>query len=73
MGRSGMKREGRSPLPKAGTRPSTEQLLHHERADALDPFSSNPSGRRGGIGFVIVAAVFVALVLFAIIGLIALD
>jgi hypothetical protein len=68
-----MKRKGRNHLPKAGTRPSTEQLLHHERADALHPFSSDPSRRRGGVGYVIVAAVLVAIVLFAIIGLIALD
>jgi len=71
MGRSGMKRKGRKHLPKAGTGPATEQLLHHERAGALHPFSSDPSGRRGGTAYGIIAVIVAAVVLIGIIGIIA--
>jgi hypothetical protein len=71
MGSSGMKRKGRKHLPKAGTRPSTEQLLHDERANALHPFSSDPWHRRGGIG--ITAIIVVAVVFIGVIGIIALT
>jgi hypothetical protein len=66
MGKSGMKRKGRSHLPKAGTRPANEQLLHHERAGAAHPFSSNPS-RRGGS---VVALAVGVIVVIGIIGII---
>jgi hypothetical protein len=65
MGKSGMKRKGRSHLPKAGTRPANEQLLHHERSGALHPFSSS---RRGGAG--IVAVVVAIAVVIGIVALI---
>lgn len=67
-----MKRKGRSHLPKAGTRPANEQLLHERRAHALNPFSGN-SSRRGGTGFAILSAVLAVAVVVAIIALIALD
>ena len=70
MGRSGMKRKGRKHLPKAGTRPATEQLLHHERAGALHPFSGDPSHRRGG-KYGVFAVIIAAVVLIGIIGIIA--
>jgi hypothetical protein len=72
MGKSGMKRKGRSHLPKAGTRPANEQLLHHERAGASHPFSSDPS-RRGGAGYGIMAVVVAVVVLIGIIALITLT
>jgi len=70
MGRSGMKRKGRKHLPKAGTRPANEQLLHDERAGALNPFSSDPT-RRGGSGYGIMAIIVMAVVLIGILGIIA--
>jgi hypothetical protein len=69
MGKSGMKRKGRSHLPKAGTRPANEQLLHHERAGAAHPFSSDPS-RRVGTSYSIVAVAVAILVVVGIIGII---
>ncbi len=69
MGRSGMKRKGRKHLPKAGTRPANEQLLHHERAGASHPFSSDPARRRG-TGYGIIAAVVAVVVVIGIIALI---
>lgn len=71
MGSSGMKRKGRSHLPKAGTRPANEQLLREERAHALHPFSSDPRRRGGGYG--IMAAVVAVVVVIGIIALIALT
>ena len=47
MGSSGMKRKGRSHLPKAGTRPANERELQARRAEALHPFSSDPWRRHG--------------------------
>jgi hypothetical protein len=68
MGSSGMKRKGRKHLPKAGTRPSTEQLLHDERAGALHPFSSDPSRRGPGYGVIaVVVAIVVAVGIIALI------
>jgi hypothetical protein len=66
MGKSGMKRKGRKHLPKAGTRPANEQLLHHERAGALHPFSS----RRGGTGYGLVAVIVAVVAVIGIIGII---
>lgn len=68
MGKSGMKRKGRSHLPKAGTRPANEQLLHHERAGALHPLS-DPS-RRGGAGYGLMAIAVAVIVVIGIIGII---
>jgi hypothetical protein len=59
MGRSGMKRKGRRHLPKAGTRPANEQLLHHERIGAAHPFSSDPSHRGGSVIAIAVAVIVV--------------
>ena len=70
MGSSGMKRKGRKHLPKAGTRPATEQLLHDERAGALHPFSAG-STRRRGTGYGIVAVVVAIVVAIGIVALIA--
>jgi hypothetical protein len=64
MGKSGMNRKGRSHLPKAGTRPANEQLLHHERAGAAHPFSSD---RRGGSVIAIAVAVIVVVGILGII------
>jgi len=67
-----MKRKGRSHLPKAGTRPANEQLLHDERAGALHPFSSDPWRPRGtGVG--LVAIIVIAIVILGIVGIIALT
>ena len=71
MGKSGMKRKGRSHLPKAGTRPANEQLRHRERDHALHPFSSG--GSRGGTGYAIGAAVVAVIAVIGIIALIALT
>lgn len=67
-----MKRKGRKHLPKAGTRPANAALIHERRAEAMHPFTSNPSSRRG-TGFAILAAVLAVVVVIAIIALIALD
>jgi hypothetical protein len=70
MGRAGMKRKGRSHLPKAGTRPARQRLAGERRREALHPFTSNPSGRRG-TGFAILSAVLAIAVTIGIIALIA--
>ena len=70
MGRSGMKRKGRKHLPKAGTRPANEQLLHDERAGALHPFSSDPY-RRSGPSSVVTAVIVGAVLLVVIFAFIA--
>jgi hypothetical protein len=69
MGSSGMKRKGRSHLPKVGTRPANERELHERRAEALHPFSSDPSRRRGA-GYGIMAMVVAVVVVVGIIALI---
>ena len=56
MGSSGMKRKGRTHLPKVGTRQAAEYELHDRRERALHPFSEDP-WRRGGTGSRIFAAV----------------
>ena len=70
MGSSGMKRKGRTHLPKVGTRPNNERQLHERRSEALHPFSSDPSRRRGA-GYGIIAIVVVAIVVIGIFTLIA--
>jgi hypothetical protein len=65
-----MKRKGRKHLPKAGTRPANEQLLHDERAGALHPFSSDPY-RRGGPGSMITAVLIGAVILVIVFAVIA--
>ena len=47
MGSAGMKRKGRRHLPKVGTRPANDYALHERRAEALHPFSTDPSRQRG--------------------------
>ena len=47
MGRSGMKRKGRTHLPKVGTRQANEYELQDRRARALHPFSEDPYVSRG--------------------------
>ena len=71
MGSSGMKRKGRTHLPKAGTRASDQQELHDRRERALHPFAEDP-WRRGisrgwitGIALGIVAVVgFIGWIIF---------
>ena len=46
MGSSGMKRKGRTHLPKVGTRQANEYELQDRRQRALHPFSEDPWGRR---------------------------
>jgi hypothetical protein len=70
MGSSGMKRKGRSHLPKVGTRPATEHELHDRRAEALNPFAGDPR-RRGGTAYQVTAIIVAAVVLIGIIALIA--
>jgi hypothetical protein len=48
MGSSGMKRRGRSHLPKVGTRQAAAHELHDRRERALHPFAEDPwTGRAG--------------------------
>jgi len=70
MGSSGMKRKGRSHLPKAGTRPDLEHELDARRTEALHPFSTDPWRRRGA-SFRILAIVVAVVVVIGVIALIA--
>ena len=70
MGSSGMKRKGRSHLPKVGTRPAIEHELRDRHAEALHPFSTDPWRRRGA-GYTIMAIVVAAVVVIGIVALIA--
>jgi hypothetical protein len=71
MGKAGMKRKGRTHLPKAGTRPARQAQSHEHRARAFHPFTSDPSSR-AGTGWAIGVAVLSIVVVIGIIGLIAL-
>ena len=68
MGSSGMKRKGRSHLPKVGTRLANEQELRDRRAEALHPFAGDPR-RRGGTAYQITAIIVAVVVLIAVIAL----
>jgi hypothetical protein len=70
MGSSGMKRKGRSHLPKVGTRLANEQELRDRRAEALHPFAGDPR-RRGGTAYQITAIIIAVVVLIGVIALIA--
>jgi hypothetical protein len=70
MGSSGMKRKGRSHLPKVGTRQANEHELHDRRAEALHPFATDPWQRRG-VGYTIMAIVVAAVVVIGMVALIA--
>jgi hypothetical protein len=70
MGSSGMKRKGRSHLPKVGTRPANEQELRDRRAEALHPFAGDPR-RRGGTAYQITAIIVAVVVLIGVLALIA--
>ena len=70
MGSSGMKRKGRSHLPKVGTRLANEQELRDRRAEALHPFAGDPR-RRGGTAYQIIAIIVAVVVLIGVIALIA--
>ena len=70
MGSSGMKRKGRSHLPKVGTRLANEQELRDRRAEALHPFAGDPR-RRGGTAYQITAIIVAVIVLIGVIALIA--
>jgi hypothetical protein len=70
MGSSGMKRKGRSHLPKVGTRLANEQELRDRRAEALHPFAGDPR-RRGGTAYQITAIIVAVVVLIGVIALIA--
>lgn len=69
VGSSGMKRKGRTHLPKVGTRPANEYELQDRRARALHPFSEDPFVRRGG-GSRIAAGVIGICVLIGVVALI---
>jgi hypothetical protein len=71
MGSSGMKRKGRSHLPKVGTRLANEQELRDRRAEALHPFAGDPRRRRGGTAYQITAIIVAVVVLIGVIALIA--
>lgn len=70
MGSSGMKRKGRSHLPKVGTRTADERELQARRAEALHPFSSDP-WRRHGTTYTIVAIIVAVVVTIGVVALIA--
>jgi hypothetical protein len=70
MGSSGMKRKGRTHLPKVGTRPAMEQSLQDRRAHAMHPFGEDPYVRRGPNSWIIGVAVAIV-VAIGIIALIA--
>jgi hypothetical protein len=70
MGSSGMKRKGRSHLPKVGTRQANEQELRDRRAEALHPFAGDPR-RRGGTAYQITAIIVAVVVLIGVLALIA--
>ena len=70
MGSSGMKRKGRSHLPKVGTRPANEQELRDRRAEALHPFAGDPR-RRGGTAYQITAIIVAVVVLIGVLALLA--
>ena len=70
MGSSGMKRKGRSHLPKVGTRPAMEHQLHDRRAEALHPFSTDP-WRRHGARSRIIAIVVASIGVIGVVALIA--
>jgi hypothetical protein len=70
MGSSGMKRKGRSHLPKVGTRPANEQELRDRRAEALHPFAGDPR-RRGGTAYQVTAIIVAVVVLIGVLALIA--
>ena len=72
MGKAGMKRKGRTHLPKAGTRPARDAQAREHRARGAHPFASNPGRRQGG-GWAVASAVLAVLVIIAIIALIALE
>jgi hypothetical protein len=69
MGSAGMKRKGRRHLPKVGTRPANDDALHDRRAEALHPFSIDPSRRRGA-RYTIAGIVVALVVTFGIVALI---
>jgi len=69
MGSSGMKRKGRSHLPKVGTRPAVERDIQDRRAEALHPFSSDPWQR--GTSYGIMAVIVAVVVAIGIVALIA--
>jgi hypothetical protein len=71
MGKAGMKRKGRTHLPKAGTRPARRAQSHEHRARAAHPFTSNPASRRS-TGWAIGVAILAVVVVIGIIGLMAL-
>jgi hypothetical protein len=72
MGSSGMKRKGRTHLPKVGTRPANEHELHERREEALHPFSEDPwRPRRWSPVTGIVAAAVGVLIFVGVIALIA--
>jgi hypothetical protein len=72
MGKAGMKRRGRTHLPKAGTRPAREAQARDHQARGAHPFAANPSRRKGG-AWAVASAVLAIVVVVAIIALIALD
>jgi hypothetical protein len=71
MGSQGMKRKGRRHLPKVGSPANVDHELHERRAEALHPFSSDPSARRGATSTVVAIAVAL-IVVVGVLGLIAL-
>jgi hypothetical protein len=72
MGKAGMKRKGRTHLPKAGTRPAREAQAKEHRARGAHPFAVSPSSRRG-TGWAIASAVLAVVVVVGIIALIAVS
>ena len=69
MGTSGMKRKGRTHLPKVGTRPADEYELQDRRARALHPFAEDPYVGRGA-GSRIAAGIIAVCVLIGVVALI---
>ena len=69
MGSSGMKRKGRTHLPKVGTPAANEHELEARRAEALHPFSGDPSRRRGP-GYTILAVIVGIVVVIGIVAII---
>lgn len=76
MGSSGEKRKGRKHLPKAGTRPDRERLLHRERAEVMHgvglhtPREERTRGGRAGMSLatgVLAALVALTVVAFVVV------
>ena len=72
MGKAGMKRKGRTHLPKAGTRPARQAQAREHRSRGFHPFAVDPSRRQSG-GWAVGAAILAIVVAMGIIALIALT